>query len=162
MVDQFGGWRADYPGQQPWQDPQFTRIYGMQSGQQNAPQQQTQQQVQQQTMTRPTIHAEIIQVSNGELGEQEVSQYPIGVGQSQMFITQDESMIFVKEATPSGYVLDVYPKRPPAPTPPPFNPAEYVRLDALPDLVAAQVQAAVAAAIPVKQTRAKKETETDI
>lgn len=154
MVDQFGGWRADYPGQQPWMDPQFTRIYGIQPGQQNV---QQAQQPAQQAMTRPTIHAEIIQVASGELGEQEVSQYPVGAGHSQMFIAQDESVIYIKEATPNGCVLDIYPKRPPAPTPPPFNPAEYVRIDALPALVAAEVQAAMAAMS--KPARGRKETE---
>lgn len=156
MVDQFGGWRADYPGQQPWMDPQFTRLYGVQPGQQNA--QQQSQQPAQQAMTRPTIHAEIIQVSNGEAGDQEVARYPLGVGQPQMFITQDESVIYVKECTQNGAILDVYPRRPPAPTPPPFNPAEYVRIDALPALVAEQVQAAMAA-MQTKPARAKKETE---
>lgn len=156
MVDQFG-WHPDYPGQQPWMDPQFTRLYGVHPGQQDSPQQQAQQPAPQQTMTRPTIHAEIIQVSNGESGEQEVNRYPLGVGQSQMFITQDEAVIYVKEGTQSGSILDVYPRRPPAPTPPPFNPAEYVRLDALPALVAEQVQAAMAAMS--KPTRGKKETE---
>ena len=167
MVDQFGGWRADYPGQTPWMDPQFVRFYGQQQAAQAPQHSPAQQQPQQQaaaqtTMTRPTIHAEIIQVSNGELGEQEVGQYPVGAGQSQMFITQDESVIFVKEATPNGYILDVYPKRPPAPQPPPFNPAEYVRIDAMPAIVAAEVQAALLAIAPPARTArtAKKETET--
>lgn len=164
MVDQFGGWRADYPGQSPWMDPQFLRIYGQQQTvqAQQQPAAQQQQQAAQTTMTRPTIHAEIIQVSNGELGEQEVERYPLGAGQSQMFITQDESIIFVKEATPNGYITDVYPKRPPAPQPPPFNPAEYVRTADLPAFVAAEVQAALAAMMPIpaKTTRSvKKEPE---
>lgn len=161
MVDQFGGWRADYPGQQPWMDPQFTRIYGQQPGQQTPSQPQPpQQQAQQQAMTRPTIHAEIIQVSNGELGEHEVDRYPVGIGQPQMFISQDESVIYVKEGTQNGPILDVYPRRPRTPAPPPFDPAEYVRLDALPAIVAAEVQAAMAAAMqPVRTARVKKETE---
>lgn len=159
MVNQYGQWIPDYPGQQPNMDPQFLRLYGQQQpGTQTAAQTQP---MQQQAMTRPTIHAEIIQVSNGEQGEQEVSQYPVGVGQSQMFIAQDESVIFVKEATANGCIIDVYPKRPPAPTPPPFNPAEYVRIDALPDIVAAEVQAALAAAMPPVRTvrTTKKEPE---
>lgn len=55
----------------------------------------------------------------------------MGVGQSQMFITQDESVIYVKEGTQNWAILDAYPRRPLAPTPPPFNLAEYVRIDAL-------------------------------
>lgn len=62
MVDKFGGWRSDYTGQQPWMAPQFTQLYCTQPGQQNV---QQAQQPAQQAMTRPTIHAEIIQVSNG-------------------------------------------------------------------------------------------------
>ena len=159
MVDQFGNWRPDFHGQQPYMDPQFIRLYGQPPGHEN--QQGTQQQPSAPAaMTRPTIHAEIIQVSNGESGEREVAQYPVGVGQSQMFMTQDESLIFVKEAAPSGYTINVFAKRPPAPEAAPFNPAEYVRLTDLPGLIAKEVQTAVAAIQTVKPTRAKKETET--
>lgn len=63
------------------------------------------------------------------------------------------------QATPNGYILNAFPKRPPAPTPPPFNPAEYVRIDALPALVASEIQAALSAMQPAKVTKAKKETE---
>ncbi len=106
-------------------------------------------------MTPPTIHAEIVQVD----GETAATQYPVGIGMSQMMIARDDSAIFVKTATANGYTLDVFDKRPPAPQPVPFNPDEYVRLSALPELVAAEVQAAVAAMQPAKTTRSKKETE---
>ena len=154
MVDQYGRWFPDYPGQQPFMDPQFTRMHGQQQAaqtQQPAPQQPAQPTM----MTPPTIHAEIVQVD----GEAAAAQYPVGAGMSQMMIARDESAIFVKAATASGYTLEVFDKRPPAPAPPPFNPAEYVRLDALPGLVAAEVQAAVAAMQPAKTARPKKETE---
>lgn len=158
MVDQYGRWFPDYPGQQPYMDPQFSRVHGQQQPaqtmQQPAPQQQPAAAA---TMTPPTIHAEIVQVD----GEQAATQYPVGAGASQMMISKDDSAIFVKTSLPNGqYTLDVFVKRPPAPEPPPFNPAEYVRLDALPALVAAEVQAAVAAAIPpARPARGKKETE---
>ena len=153
MVDQYGNWRPDYPGQQPYMDPQFVRIYG-QPPQQTA--QQTAQQPQQPAaMTPPTIHAEIVQVD----GEQMAAQYPVGAGASQMMMARDESAIFVKSATPNGYTLDVFEKRPPAPQPPPFNPAEYVRVDALPGMIAAEVQTALTAMQPTKSPRGKKETE---
>lgn len=157
MVDQFGTWRPDFPGQQPWMDPQFVRMYGQQPAQtpQQPAQPQQQPQAAPQTMTPPTIHAEIVQVD----GEQVASQYPVGAGASQMMMARDESAIFIKEATQNGYRLVIYDRRPEAPPAPPFNPSEYVRLDALPDLVAVQVQAAVAAAMPAKQTRAKKDAE---
>lgn len=158
MVDPNGRWFPDYPGQQPYMDPQFNRIHWQQVAQT------AQQPAAAASMTPPTIHAEIIQVSNGEQGELEVIQYPIGAGQSQMFITRDDSVIFIKTATANGYKLDIFDKRPPAPQPAPFNPDEYVRRDALPGLIAAEVQTKVADAVaamqPVKPPdRTKKETE---
>lgn len=155
MVDQYGRWFPDYPGQQPFMDPQFARVHGqqqqtIQTTQQTAPQQSST------TMTPPTIHAEIVQVD----GEQAANQYPVGAGMSQMMIARDESAIFVKTVIANGqHTLDVFDKRPPAPTPPPFNPSDYVRIDALPALVAAEVQAAMATMQPVKAARPKKETE---
>lgn len=159
MVNQYGQWIPDYPGQQPQMDPQFLRIYGGQNGQQAQQQTTNQQQPQQaapQMMTPPTIHAEIVQVD----GEQAAAQYPVGAGASQMMMARDESAIFVKTALPNGqYTLNVFDKRPPAPEAAPFNPAEYVRLDALPALVAAEVQATLSAMQPAKPARAKKEME---
>lgn len=155
MVDQFG-WRPDFPGQQPHMDPQFVRMYGQQSpqaGQQTAPQ--TQQRPVAPAMTPPTIHAEIVQVD----GEAAAAQYPVGAGMSQMMMARDESAIFIKSATPNGCTLDVFIKRPPAPEAAPFNPADYVRADALPGLIAAEVQSALAAMQPAKQARRKNETE---
>lgn len=154
MVDQLGNWRPDFPGQQPWMDPQFVRLYGQQqqqAAQQNAPQQQSAPAA----MTPPTIHAEIIQVDS----EQAATQYPVGAGASQMMMSRDESAIFVKTGTANGYTLDVYDRRPPAPTPPPFDPSKYMLREEVPGLVAAEVQAALAAAMPSKPARTKKETE---
>lgn len=158
MVDQYGRWFPDYPGQQPFMDPQFARSHGqqpMQAAQQGVPQQQ--QAAAAPAMTPPTIHAEIVQVD----GETAAAQYPVGAGMSQMMIARDDSAIFVKTATASGYTLDVFTKRPPAPEAAPFNPADYVRADALPGLIAAEVQAAVAAMQPVKPSRPKKGTEAE-
>lgn len=151
MVDAYGRWFPDYPGQQPFMDPQFSRIHGQQTNQ-------TQQQGMQSSaaaMTPPTIHAEIVQVD----GETAAAQYPVGAGMSQMMIAKDDSAIFVKTATANGYTLDVFAKRPPAPEAAPFNPADYVRIDALPGLIAKEVQAAVASMQPAKPARPKKETE---
>lgn len=152
MLDQFG-WRADYPGQKPWMDPQFVAAYGQQ--QQQGAQQTQQQHTAPAAMTPPTIHAEIVQVD----GEQAAAQYPVGAGASQMMMSRDESAIFVKEASQNGYRLVIYDRRPEAPPAPPFNPAEYVRLDALPGIVSAEVQAALATMQPVRSARARKDTE---
>lgn len=158
MVDHQGRWFPDYPGQQPFMDPQFTRIYGQQPSQ--MPQQgntQPQQTGVPSAMTPPTIHAEIIQVD----GEAAAEQYPVGAGMSQMMMARDESAIFIKTATANGYTLDIFDKQPPAPQPAPFNPADYVRVDELQRIVTAEVKAAISAAMqPTKQpTRPKKETE---
>lgn len=156
MVDQFGRWFPDYPGQQPYMDPQFARIQSPQSTQTvptTAPQ--PRQSTMPAAMTPPTIHAEIVQVE----GETAAAQYPVGAGASQMMMARDESAIYVKTATSNGYTLDVFVKRPPAPEAAPFNPADYVRVDALPGLIAAEVQAAIAAMQPAKPARKKNETE---
>ncbi len=73
-------------------------------------------------MTMPTIHADIIQVS----GQDVVDRYSVGVGQSQMFITQDETTIFVKTGTENGPSLAIYDKRPPAPPAPVIDPQAYI------------------------------------
>lgn len=95
------------------------------------------QQPQQQTYSLPTIRAEIVQVDS----EQAANDYPVAAGASQMMISRDEKMIFVKSANANGYVLDIYEKRPPAPPPPKFNPNDYVRKDEIEKLVAAAVAA---------------------
>lgn len=156
MVDQYGRWFPDYPGQQPYMDPQFVRVHGQQAATQTAQQNSSQQQtIAPNTMTPPTIHAEIIQVD----GEQAAAQYPVGSGMSQMMIARDESAIFVKTATANGYILNVFVKRPPAPEPEPFNPAEYVRIDSLPAIIAAEVQAAIASMQTIKPAKSKKEAD---
>lgn len=157
MVDQYGRWVPDYPGQTPYMDPQFARIYGQQSAQtsqQTTPQ--SQQSAISTSMTPPTIHAEIVQIDGGEA---EATKFPVGAGMSQMMMARDESAIFIKTATANGYTLDVFEKRPPAPQPAPFNPDEYVRIAALPQLVAEEVKAALASIQAAKPTRKKNETE---
>lgn len=70
------------------------------------------QQPQQQTMSPPTVHADIIQVSSEQIAE----GWQVAAGTSQMFIAQDDSAIYVKTAFANGgHQLDVFIKRPPAP-----------------------------------------------
>ena len=78
-------------------------------------------------MTLPTIHADIIQIGS----EDQVRDTPVAAGAAQMFITRDESMIIIKTGTASGYTLDHYDKRPPAPPAPSFDPAAYVTREEL-------------------------------
>ena len=143
MIDQFGRWYPDYPGQQTWQDPAYMRLYGQQG------QQQTQQQGQ--MMTPPTIRAEIVQVDSLDA----IDRYPMAAGTSQMFMTKDETAIVVRSMYANGqHNDDIYDKRPPAPPAPTLNPAEYVRKDELQALIAEALQARTA---PAKATAKKEE-----
>ena len=81
-----------------------------------------------QMLTPPTIRAEIIQIED----EAAVDKFPLGAGQSQMFITRAEDKIIIKTMGANGPMpIDVYEKRPPAPSAPVFDPGEYVRKDEL-------------------------------
>ena len=143
MIDQFGRWYPDYPGQQTWQDPAYMRLYGQQ-GQQQAQQQG-------QMMTPPTIRAEIVQVDSLDA----IDRYPMAAGTSQMFMTKDETAIVVRSMYANGqHNDDIYDKRPPAPPAPTLNPAEYVRKEELQALIAEALQARTA---PAKATAKKEE-----
>ena len=78
-----------------------------------------QQQLQQNMM--PVIQTSIIQVNDVD----DVDKYQIANGQSQMFISKDDSKIYIKSATANGTAVEVYAKQP-APKPP-----EYVTVDQL-------------------------------
>lgn len=131
MIDQFGRWYPDYPGQQTWQDPAYMRAYG-----QNQPLQQAQQN--QQGLTPPTIRAEIVQVDTLDA----IDRFPMAAGTSQMFMTKDEAAIVVRSMYANGqHNDDIYDKRPPAPPAPTLNPADYVRKDELQALIADALQA---------------------
>lgn len=81
--------------------------------------QQTPQSYQQQQYTPPTIRAEIIQVND----EQEVMNYPLAAGATQMFMTKDDKYIFIKSAYANSPAQIVrYPKEEPKVEPP----VEYV------------------------------------
>lgn len=89
----------------------------------------TQTQVMQNTVSQPqpqqnmmpVIQTSIIQVNDAD----EVEKYQIANGQSQMFISKDDSRIYIKSATANGTAVEVYAKQP-APKPP-----EYVTVDQL-------------------------------
>lgn len=161
MVDQFGRWYPDYPGQQPYMDPQYLRSAGQvqHPAQQPVPQMSplpnvsSSPQPAPQMMTPPTIHAEIIQIDD----ESTVDRWPVNAGASQMFITKAEDKIIIKTMGPNGPLpLDVFDKRPPAPPEPVFDPSVYVRRDEVEGLIAA----AVAAVQPTKRAAKKEEAET--
>lgn len=91
-----------------------------------------------QMLTPPTIRAEIVQIED----EAAVDKFPLGAGQSQMFITRAEDKIIIKTMGANGPMpLDVYEKRPPAPPAPVFDPGEYVRKDELEGRINAVLEA---------------------
>lgn len=127
MLDQYGRWFPDYPGQQPFQDPSYMRNLTQQ--QNHAPQDMT-----------PTIHAEIKQVDSFEA----IDRVPLGAGTSQMFMTKDENNIIIRTMYANGqHRDDIYDKRPPSPPEPKINPADYVRRDEIPDLVSEALSAEI-------------------
>ena len=65
-------------------------------------------------MTKPTVHADIIQIENEAAGENE----PVDAGTSQMMITKDESVIMVKSVLANGEAtMEIYRKQPKAAKP---------------------------------------------
>ena len=143
MIDRLGNWYPDWPGQQPYQDPAYVRMYGQNQ------QQQTQQTGQ--MMTPPTIDAKIIQVDSIEA----IDRFPMAAGTSQMYMTKDEQTIVVRSMYANGqHSDDVWDKRPPAPPAPTLNPADYVRKDELQAMLSELLQART---VPVKASAKKEE-----
>lgn len=114
MLDRFGNWIPDYPGQQPWQDKQFMDFIDRQRGNQS--------QAPAQVMTSPTIKAEIIQINDPA----EVDRYRMQPGDTQIFVTRAEDLFIVREQGQAGYNLKMYPLQPPEPPKPPINPDNFV------------------------------------
>ena len=98
-----GGFPATY--QQMYYPNQYSYGNPYMQNPQQTPQQQPQ------AMTRPTIHADIIQVE----GESEVDNYVMNAGSPpQMFIKRDETEIYIKSILPNNTTeVKVYPLRPP-------------------------------------------------
>lgn len=143
MIDAYGRWFPDYPGQQIYQDPQYIAKLNQQ---QNMPQ--AQQNGQGQSMTPPTIRADIIQIGVPE----EVDRYQQQSGTSQMFITRDESCIIIREQGQSGYSLTHYDRRQPEPVARAMDPSMYVTWDKLEERLAS-----FAPPRPARSTAAKEE-----
>ena len=92
------------------------------------------QQQQAASMTPPTVHADIIQVSS----EAEAAAYPVAAGASQMMVAKDDSAIYVKTAFANGQSnLAVYTKRPPTPQPQPVDMTVFVTREELEQRLAA-------------------------
>lgn len=122
MIDAYGRWFPDYPGQQIYQDPQY--IAKMQQAVPQAQQAQQAQQHQPQTMT-PYIDARMLQVNS----EAEAEAYQLAPGASQLFYTADRNTFIIKEQGQAGFNLMIYDRRPPEPKAPPIDPARFVTRD---------------------------------
>lgn len=125
MINQFGQFIPDYPGQQYWQDPAYMRYIGQQQHQQAAQQAQPIQQVQQQPSSRMV---EVVPASS----EQAAKEFPVPAGATQMIIGNDDSFIAVKAVSMTGQItFDIYDKRPPAPPEKPVDLGAFVTRDEL-------------------------------
>lgn len=155
MVDQYGRWYPDYPGQQPFQDPAYMRMVGQPvQGHQNL--QTTQMsganQPVQQDMT-PTIRTEMKQVESIEA----ISKNPPAPGTTGAYMTKDEKMIIFRSVYANGEYTDkIYDERPPAPPAPKFDPSEYVRRDEIQKLVKDALAAYVASSQQAKLAKEDK------
>lgn len=117
MIDRLNRqWIPNYPGQQPWQDPEYVAyVQSQQQPQAPAPQ-----------MT-PAIDAHMIQVASIA----EAEGYQLQPGASQMFYTADRMAFIIKEQGQGGYNLMIYDRRPPQPQPKPLDPAQFVTWEGL-------------------------------
>lgn len=146
MVDQYTKrWFQDFPGQQPWQDPEYIRVFGQMNmghppgAQGPAP---AQNQPAAQDMT-PTIRTEMKQVESIDA----ISKNPPAPGTTGAYMTRDETAIIFRTMHANGEFTDrIYDVRPPAPPPAKFNPEEYIRKDEAEKLVRDVLAAYVAAA----------------
>lgn len=153
MVDQYGRWYPDYPGQQPWQDPAYMRAVGqpaqgqhpgMQPGTQMSSANQPAQ-----DMT-PTIRTDIKQVDSIEA----ISKVPPAPGTTGAYMTKDEKMIVFRSMYANGEYSDrIYDERPPAPPAPKFDPSEYVRRDEIQALVKDALTAYAASTQTAKEAK---------
>lgn len=139
MINQFGQFIPDYPGQQYYQDPVYMRYMA----QQHQPQAQQQQQ-------QNSRMVEVVPAASEKAAE----EFPVAAGATQMIIGSDDSFIAVKAVSVTGQVtFDIYDKRPPAPPVQPLNPEDYVRRD--------EVAALIADALKTAKTGRKTEKEDE-
>lgn len=141
VINQFGQFMPDYPGQQYYQDPAYMRYMTQHQQQPMQAQQATQQ------------SSRMVEVVPAET-EKAAQEFPVAAGATQMIIGRDDSFIAVKAVSVTGQVtFDIYDKRPPAPPVQPLNPEDYVRRDEIGQMITAAIQSAQ------KTRRSAKEAE---
>lgn len=130
MINQFGQFMPDYPGQQYWQDPAYMRYIGQQQHQQ--PMMQQAQQVQGTQMSSANqANSRMVEVVPAS-SEQAAKEFPVPAGATQMIIGSDDSFIAVKAVSMTGQItFDIYDKRPPAPPEKPVDLGAFVTRDEL-------------------------------
>lgn len=152
MVDQYGRWYPDYPGQQPYQDPAYMRAVG-QPVQQQPTQMSGANHPAQPDMT-PTIRTDIKQVESIDA----IRRNPPAPGTTGAYMTKDEKTIVFRSMYANGEYSDkIYDERPPAPPEPKFDPAEYVRRDEINALVDSILTARISEAQKRSQAQLTKE-----
>lgn len=155
MVDQYGRWYPDYPGQQPYQDPAYMRaigqpVQGQHPNLSSAQMPGTNQPAQDLT---PTIRTDIKQVESIEA----ISKCPPAPGTTGAYMTKDDKVIVFRSMYANGEYTDkIYDERPPAPPAPKFDPAEYVRRDEIQALVKDALTAYVASTQQAKLAKEEK------
>lgn len=123
MINQYGQFVPDYPGQQYYQDPNYMRYIG----------QHPQMQQQAATQQNQSRMVEIVPAESVKAAE----EFPVGAGQTKLIAGSDDSFIAVKSMSMTGQVtIDIYDRRPPAKPEPPVNMADYVRKDEIAALIA--------------------------
>ena len=128
MINQFGQFVPDFPGQQYYQDPAYMRYMAQQHQQ---PLQGTQMYPANQQQNSRMV--EVVPAAS----EKAAQEFPVAAGATQMIIGSDDSFIAVKAVSVTGQVtFDIYDKRPPAPPVQPLNPDDYVRRDEISALIA--------------------------
>ena len=155
MVDSYGRWYPDYPGQQPFQDPAYMRavgqpVQGQHPGNMSPTQMSGTSQAQDLT---PTIRTEMKQVESIEA----IGKNPPAPGTTGAYMTKDEKMIIFRSVYANGEYTDkIYDERPPAPPAPKFDPSEYVRRDEIQTLVKEALAAYAASSQQAKLAKEDK------
>ena len=123
MVNQYGQFVPDYPGQQYYQDPNYMRFMA---------QHQQAQQPQQNSRMVEVVPAESLRAAE---------EFPVGAGQTRIILANDDSFVCVKAVDMTGAVsMTVFDRRPPEKKPEPLNPQDYVRRDEIQGMIAEAIR----------------------
>lgn len=126
MINSFGQFVPDYPGQQYYQDPAYIRYMG-----------------QQQAQARPQQNGgRSVEVEPAD-SVQAALDFPVAAGATKIIIGKDDSFVVVKSVSVAGQVtVDVYDRRPPEQPAKAVDMGEYVRKDEIRALVAEAIREA--------------------